>query len=839
MSDKGRAKVASRPKVCYPRTLTLSHAPDATSQQHRITQLPFADERDAELTIVEEMDAEIPLDQAPATPQRVDIPLPLDQLPFPSPGAISEMSGTTAISSFSMIEAEFLEPKYILKHLRKLCDATLEFLDHLAPRGGTMKDDLHHINEMRKPGSDYAEEYVDFDDEFKLHLKHFKGDESNYINVRAIHRALFGSHNDTGAMDSGLNLVLYLANVVVFAKQMIHSSRSDKDVWNHLRLLDASFPSQFMRSLLEDGSPTATGDSAMLEGTFKLGLDLRIQLTILSLERYAGENEFNPDEALDGIFIEDGERLRGWSVAALGGEGAKLSQDFQERIAKHYNRIRAYFPVDTQSLYDGHVVDLDSLGDTFTWAGTVLLLLDWVRARRNEIGASIDDMGGPAAIFSNIKQAMAAPQPAPEETRPSAAMRDSPRKKRASFGQHRRRSSRRFDPNAPIDFGAIDALKARERDSGVHFDPKDPQPGDVFVQVAQEEEVAEEEDDAQPAVADFGAEADQDVERERELSEQIDRIERDTLEQSQREDDQQAGEATLVAGEDDFLEIDDTAASGPPKNTQDLLAALKSVQPTGKENRKGARFVDPQATAKRVDFGNGFDESSQPTPGPSNRVLDKGKQRLDPPPSVSKKRSRVESEDEDDDAFESGARTANVQERRQKAPMSKRARVEPPSSAPAPPSHQPERASQPAPRPADTELCVPGSRNRVPASTAPALEQEESASETEAPAMTEPLPKRSSMLSPPRAPPSSQFATQHALSLQNSAIGGAGRARQGRRTWTTQQEDVFIYYMERIGPSWKKIADYDDSPDGYGELYEFTQVNLKDKARSMAIVMIK
>ncbi|KAF1932585.1 uncharacterized protein M421DRAFT_416208 [Didymella exigua CBS 183.55] len=789
-----------------------------------------------ELTIVEEVGTEIHLDEAPATPQRVDIPLPLEQQTFRSPGAVSEMSGTTAISSFSMIEAEFLEPKFIQKHVRKLCDSAMEFLDHLAPRGGSMEEDLYNITEMLKPGSEFAEEYSDFDEEFRLHLKHFKGDESNYINPRAIHRALFGSYTDAGGVDSGVNLVLYLANILVFAKQMIHSDRSDKDVWNHLRLLDSSFPSQFMRSLRSNGSPTAAGDSALLEGTFKLALDLRIQVTILSLERSAGDDGFNPDEALDGIFLQEqegGDILRGWSVAALGGEESRLTEDHQKRIAEHYNTIRAYFPFDGQSLQDGHVVDLDRLGSEFPWKATILCLLDWVRARRNELSASIDMVGGSAAILANIRQAVAALQPVPAGARPSTAPRDSPRKKRASFGRQRRRSSRKFDPNAPVDLGVIDALKARERDSGVHFDPKDPQSGDVFVEVAQEEEAVEEavEEEVEAEAAPEDADA------ERELSEQIAQTERTTWDQTLGGDDQQAGEATLVAGDDESLDINNVAPSGPPKSTQEILAALKSVQPAGKENRKAPRFVDRQATAQRVDFGSGFD-SSQGTPGPSTRVLDKGKQRAEPPPSVPKKRRRAESEDDDvdddDEAYETSDRTSLVQERRQKAPVSKRRRVEPPSSAPAPPSHQPERASQPA----DAQLRLSPSHQRAPASSAPtarAIEHEESRSEPEARDTTDPPPRRSTSC----APPSSQYPAQHVLSLQNSRIGGAGSVRQPRRTWTSEQEDAFIFYMEVVGPSWRNILLYDKGAEGYGELEEFTQVNLKDKARTMAVNMIK
>ena len=723
-----------------------------------------------------------------------------------------------------MIEAEFLEPKYILKHMRKLCESAEEFLQHLAPKNGTKEADRRNILEMQKPDSEFTEDYRDFDDELNVHLKHFKSEEHSYIHARAVHRALFGSYNDVGALQSGIDLVFYLVNILVFAKQMIHSDRSDKNVWNILRQLDSTFPSHFMRSLITGDSPTVTGDSVLLKETFELGLDLRTQLAILLLERSPRESGFNPDRAVEEVFLrseasqENGDIIRGWSVAALGGEETSLSEEYQNRVAQRLQEIQTYFLTDPQSLENGETVDLDGLSGDFPWEATILRLLKWVRVRHRELSTSIEAIGGSAAILSNIKMVMEAPQPDTEETRPTTAPRDSPRKKRISFGRHRRRSSRKFDPNAPIDILAIDALKARERDSGVHFDPKVLQPGEEFEQVAEEEDIAQETVEEPPNAKTIP----ESVNAERELSEQIDQIEENVWQQTLVGDDQQQEEATLVAEEKDFEDVEGTALSGPPKSTQDILAALRSVEPQGKENRKGSLF-DRQANAQRVDFGDGFD-SSQPTPGPSNKMPDKGKQRAEPPPPVSRKRARAElEEDEDeDDVFEAVERTARVQDRRQKAPVSKRVRVEPPSSAPAPPSHQPAHV------PAADELHIPQSRRRVPTSSATAVaqaEQEESPSEPEAPDMTE-------------VPPST-YQDQHRLSLQNSAIGGAGSTRQPRRVWTSGAEEAFVEYMEKLPRKYSSIKKLDESEEGYGLLGEFTQTNLKDKARTMAINMIK
>ncbi|KAG9207005.1 hypothetical protein G6514_000296 [Epicoccum nigrum] len=793
-----------------------------------------AKEAVGDLTAVEEADNEIAFDKAPATPQRIDIPLPMEQQTFRSPGAISQMSGTTAISSFSMIEAEFLEPKYMLKHMHKLHDSAQEFLDHIVPDAGSVQDDENNMRELLKPDSDFVEEYHDFDDQLKVHLKHFKAEESNYINVRAVHRALFGSYNDIGAVQSGINPVLCLANILVLAKQMIVSNRSEKGVLDRLRQLDNFFPVPFVHSLVKQGSTTAVGDSALLEETFSLALELRTQLAVLSLEQSSSDADFEPQEALDAIF-HDGDLLRGWNIAALSSEDNSLPQDLKGKIIGRYNLLREFLFTDSQG---GDLVDLEGLSSQFPWEATVLEVLGWVRQRRNELSASIDTIGGPAAILTNIKQARAAPHPAPEEARP--APRDSPRKKRLSFGRQRRRSSRKFDPNAPIDPRTISALKTKERDSGVFFNSKEAPSQDVFVQVAEEEE-----DFAQQAVVEQPEAEEETVDpgAGRSLDEQIERIQNENRKAAPAEEEQPQGDATLVAEDSDFANIETIAPSGPPKSTQETLAALKLVQPSGKENRKGARFVDRQPNAVRVEFGDGWN-SSQPTPGPSTRVLDKGKQRADPPPSVSRKHAREDDDDDDDDEedhYQTLDRSAQVQERRQKAPVSKKPRVEPPSSAP--PSHQPVRATQTSASAEEGQLRLPPSHQRAPPSARrapPVVEEDDSTSsaEAQAPEATEP------------APPRSNFQAQSQLARENGASAlrtiratnvnrGRQAARQPRRTWDLEQEEAFIEYMRVCDGSYTAIKKYDQGEEGYDKLGDFTQVNLKDKARSMAIVMIK
>ncbi|KAF1842056.1 uncharacterized protein K460DRAFT_380017 [Cucurbitaria berberidis CBS 394.84] len=759
-------------------TTTITEESDHGDHAARRTKRRPVKEPVADLTTVEEIDTLVALDEAPGTPTGSQSENPM---PYPSPGAASEMSGTTAISSFSMVEAEFLEPKYILKHLRKLCESADEFLEHLAPDNGTMHYDMHNIHEIQKPDSDFTEEYRDFDLELDVHLKHFKDEERNYIHFRAVHRALFGVSQDVAAEQTGLDLILHLTNLLVFAKNMIHSDRNAKEMWDALRQLDNSFPSQFVHSLVLGISPTAAGESALREETFDLALDLRTQLFILVLERSIDARTFNPDAVISEVFYRsdssqatDGSVIRGWNVPALGGDDSALPQEFENSVVQRLNEIRKFFVVDGESRKRGQVVNLEGLSKDFPWELTILRLLGWVRLRHRELYAAIDELGGPTAIVQNVKQAIEEPQPVTRQVRAPSGARDTPRKKRASLGRERRRSSRKFDPNAPVDLRTIDALKARERDSGVHFELGSTQEG----------------------------------QQEQSIQEEVEEPLKESATVENQEDDYQP-----VFGEEDQIEeveeqVEEPEASGPPTSSAAMLRAMKATSKPQKENRPGALF-ERQATARRVEFGNGFDES-QPTPGPSNKA--KGKQ----PAQVSpKKRPRQDDDDVDseDDAFETEERGARVQERRQKAPLAKKVRIDLSSSGGAPTSHQ------------------PPPRHDVNDDYAPKrLEQDESESEAEAPSMA--------IDAPPK------YSAQRRLALENtrlrameeSRVALAQKAQRARTRWTEGEEEALIKYMAMYPSRYATILEVDK----HARLLEGrTQVDLKDKARTMAYNMIR
>lgn len=714
-------------------------------------------------------------------------------MPFRSPGAASEMSGTTAISSFSLVEAESLESKYIIKHMRKLCDVAEEFLEYLAPDDGGIDDDLRNIKEIQKPDSDFTEDYRDYEKELNVHLGHYKNEQHNYIHVRTLHRALFGPDRDVAAAQSGLDLILFLTNLLVFAKQMIHSDRNAKDTWDALRQLDNSFPSHFMRSLASDTD--TTGGSALFKETFDLALELRTQLAIMVLGRTTGGNDLNPDETIGEVFFHsessqaagDG-LIRGWGVLALGSDDAALPQHLQEQVIDRISKIREYFPMDNESLEHGNTVDVEGLGAQFPWVAVVLRLLHWVRLRHRELRSAIDNFGGAVAIVRNVKQAIDELQTDDISARIEPVVQDLPRTKRISFGRDRRRSSRKFDPHAPVDPRIIDALKAKERESGVGPDLGGGQEQEDEV-IAPVIEKPQDDDIVGEAVGESGNDVPVVESQQSDWQPVLEEEQEQFVEQQIEEVEEQ---------------VEEPVAQAPPQSSAALLKLLKAVSEPQKENRPVSIF-DRNSTAQRVEFGDGFGET-QPTPGPSNTSI--GKQTAQP---SSRKRSRPDDSDEDsdDDAFETEERGSRVHAQRQKAPVTKKVRIDPTSSG-APPSHQP-----PPPQVIDEEV-VTRRQER----------EQESFSEGDAPDMTE------------EAPPPSSYAAQYQLAKQNRIFQPIRKERKTPQGWSEVEEEAFMAYMGRYPSKFATILQYDK--DQGGELLqERTQVNLKDKARTMAINMIK
>jgi hypothetical protein len=711
-----------------------------------------------------------------------------------------------------MVEAGGLDADEIRDHVSELYSSATKFLNHLAPNNAQIEEDDKHIQEIQKPDSTFTKRYRRYEAVLNINLSDFRTKDQEYVRLRAIHRRL-QEDRDPAEPQPAIDLVVYLANLVIFTKQMIGSDRGTQEMWVTLRELDRAFPRYFLPAVANGSLRPLTGQSSLQKETFELALELRTHLAIRVLESASNEPDFDPEATLDEVFYRSGNggeaaTIRGWHVPGL--EDEDLSGEQIAQIEDQMERIRELF------------ADIDTLGTAFPWKSLVLQLLQWVRLRHRELQAAIQRLGGIDAIADMLRNGTQPPTESAPTTAWRKSPRKSPRKSRTSFTRERRRASGKFDAHDVSKNAIVDALIARENTVIIQAG------GESFQQLGEETLVGREnsilpsgrdkhvgrqaraEAAAQPAkIATITQHVpEQTVQRPTEASrpQQLGRV--PSLQQTtvhsrasvqHRLDDQD--HQPILNDDDDQQHTEEAPVAGPSQSAPrpsgvEYVRRMQEKQKVDKENQNRRGWFERHPTAEREEWGDGFDgrygvdQSQRPVASAPSR---KGKE---PQRSSPRKRPRA-FVDSDEDEFETVEHDSRAQERRQEAPVAKRARIQPASSAP--PSHQPE------------------ARNPVP--------QEESLSEAEAPDMTEEAP----------AP---TYAERQALARQNERAAAARRNKRIRKPWTAREEEAFMEYMAMYPQRYSAILEHDRT-EGYNLLQERTQVNLKDKARNMAVNMIK
>ncbi|KAF2274154.1 uncharacterized protein EI97DRAFT_444433 [Westerdykella ornata] len=784
-SRRRATKSASRdiavPKPSPPRILRRSSrqasvASVAADQEHHGPQLRPAKEAVGDLSTVEEAESYMDLKAVPqSTPRR------RPDKRYASPDQLSQISGTTAVTSFSMTEAEHLDADVIQVSIENLYRTSTKFLDFLLPDDGGIKNDHNRIQELRKPDSRVLKQFRAL--ELNNNLALFKSEGEQYIHLRAVRRALHRDR-DHNAPLLGVDLVVYLANLLIFVKQMITSERSSergsRQLFDALCQLDKHFPSYFLPGLTNVAPGSALrGESALIGPTIGLALELRTQLAILVLKRESTEPDYDPQFSIREVFYEreDDEftsTLRGWDVPGLQAE--HCSDERRAQIEAHVEKMLA--------LVADSGLGLDILESQFPWESVVLQLLAWARMRHRELKAMIASIGGIESINDIVMG-----KTEPSSSAPDPASRRSPLRSRASWTKEQRRRSGGLSlGGASKDdiWGLLISRIKGDQQSGARGTELNPS-GEVRAHGGARNEGGK--------IQSSGTDAEQTLVNDHEvltepeplrpIADDNDLVQNgDEAEEEIRESIE--GEGAQSAGEGPSMR---PTSSGPPQTRPEFVKLIKQTQNKGKENQ-GDIFAR-QATAQRIEFGDGFDgEASQPTP--------ERRQRMERVPVQRRNRRLFEEEDADEDeGFETRQDDGRAAERRQQAPVAKKVRLEPPSSG-ALPSHQPPVTS-------------PG-------------QQEDSISETEAPEMTEEAP----------AP---TYSDVQALARRNAR---AVRQHEGqkRRDWTGREVAAFEEYMARFPRKYASILEYDRT-EGHKVLQHRTQLNLKDKARNMAMNFIK
>lgn len=326
-----------------------------------------------------------------------------------SPGGMSQMSGTTAITSHSAAELQDLDTISVVELLPDLLGSSYRILDLLAPPGASY-DKVETVESIMKDlkilGSRRAKRLKHDEEKFKTDREAYGTD--NYIQVPLILRKIFGT-SDAPIGNFRPDAILQVANLATLIVTLLVTQKESQTSHNNFGDIERQFPEAFIS---EFDSSIQLGSSRLREESFSIGLELRTQYTILALVHYQGTEGFDPEKILADYFFEattepapdlayfDDLFLNGHIKDIL--RAAPNSNDQKVLIKARVDKIREAFRDTLDAVEEGDVVDFEFLDDEFPWIRFISNFVRWTRSRLDEITVSIKKEGGIETIVKSL-----------------------------------------------------------------------------------------------------------------------------------------------------------------------------------------------------------------------------------------------------------------------------------------------------------------------------------------------------------------------------------------------------------------------------------------------------
>jgi len=355
-----------------------------------------------------------------------------------SVGAFSILSGATALTTHSNLEAAGIDPDTVLTELKALHDASDIVLKIAAPANvstdilttilsATAKSDTKISKVLR------LRSFEALFDEFTSH---------GYIRPEVVHKACFPSR--TPPPDSQeywtLKPILYKANMAKLLRDILPARRGSDSTWELLRGIDDFFPRQFWKSQRFD------------HDVFSIGLDIRTQLYLELLARTSSASDISPIEKLAQVFLEtpphdekvfeDDElgnilhydHVRGWDSDTLQ-EGGPSWEGIEEATRARAARLRQYVPSEeSQAVDPDAAIDFEGLYREFGWEDFKARIIEWVSRRNVELTEDIAECTNVREIEHRSKGAMRRPTQGPGRSANSTSAFVKPDTQAASSG---------------------------------------------------------------------------------------------------------------------------------------------------------------------------------------------------------------------------------------------------------------------------------------------------------------------------------------------------------------------------------------------------------------------
>jgi hypothetical protein len=330
-----------------------------------------------------------------------------------SPGGMSQMSGTTAITSASAqtshttAELADLDVTMIVEVLPDLYYSSLQILS-LAPSKATVESVASLVRELKVPGSANAKRLMRHEQKFILDREYFGSDA--YIRPAFILQKMFGSQE----VEYGMlrpDAILHAGNLAAFIKDLLVMQKEGLSTYQFLSNLDTWFPESFISQF---GDVISFGSSTLLEESFEMALEIRTQYTIVALiYQNAGEGDWDPDQILTELFFDPltqnseqlsllEDTLENGVVKNLMRAGPDNTEHQSSLIKERVMEIHDAFRESEDAVQAGDLVDWEQLEEQFPWSGFQAKAVQWTRSRLDEIMESVRLQGGVNNIVKSL-----------------------------------------------------------------------------------------------------------------------------------------------------------------------------------------------------------------------------------------------------------------------------------------------------------------------------------------------------------------------------------------------------------------------------------------------------
>jgi hypothetical protein len=278
---------------------------------------------------------------------------------------------------------EELDSEEVVDALPDLYDTALKILQSLANHNGSTRLPIV-LKRLRKA--------------FRVHMETFKGQEEDpesYISVHVIQK-LLGSHDESPARDPGA--LLHTANLAMLKCHIIdqrQSRASSEEILDFIQMLERQFPKAF----LSDWK-----NSNLAAETFTISLDIRTQRAIFLFRRLENDPNFDPDEIVKSIFLNEDDEVR--AVEGIGTDVLPFSLQKHE-IQQRLKDIRQSFLEADGATGPGEYVDFTALEGQFPLNNFYDDILDYLKQLLEELREEVNRLGGIENIVESIKGVIA------------------------------------------------------------------------------------------------------------------------------------------------------------------------------------------------------------------------------------------------------------------------------------------------------------------------------------------------------------------------------------------------------------------------------------------------